>query len=75
MLSVSYLNFTQKIKGFGSETRQLYPFEIFHDRGFHPFLLFVRVSHRYTLSLLRRRCYAPINVRPAGGEAGQGGGI
>jgi hypothetical protein len=28
------LNCTQKIKGFGSETRQLYPFEIFHDRGF-----------------------------------------
>ena len=44
MLSVSYLNCTQKIKGFGSETRQLFPFEIFHDRGFHPFLLFVRVS-------------------------------
>ena len=52
MLSVPYLNCTQKIKGFGSETRQLYPFEIFHDRGFHPFLLFVRVSkvNRSTMS-------------------------
>jgi hypothetical protein len=33
-----------KNKRFGSETRQLYPFEIFHDRGFHRFLLFVRVN-------------------------------
>ena len=56
MLSVSYLNYTEKIKGFVSETRQLYPFEIFHYRGFHPFLLFVRVN-RFKRSSMSPRYY------------------
>ena len=36
---------------------------------------FTEIQRSRNMSKYIPFCYAPINVRPAGGEAGQGGGI
>ena len=44
-------------------------------RGNKPTRKFISLDRPIKCGLYLFNCYAPINVRPAGGEAGQGGGI